>query len=67
MQLGSFVGEETAQDRESLEREARRLGLERSDLVIRRHLVEMMGLAAGRVGEGDLPSEAELEEYLERH
>ena len=27
----------------------------------------MMRLAAGRVGEGDLPSEAELEEYLERH
>ncbi len=67
VRLGSFVGEETAQDRESLEREARRLGLERSDLVIRRHLIEMMRLAAGRVGEGDLPSEAELEEYLERH
>jgi len=67
VRLGNFVGEETAQDRESLEREARRLGLERSDLVIRRHLIEMMRLAAGRVGEGDLPSEAGLEEYLERH
>src|SRR5204863_8118124 len=60
VRLGSFVGEETAQDRESLEREARRLGLERSDLVIRRHLIEMMRLAAGRVGEGDLPSVAEV-------
>ena len=67
VRLGGFVGEESARDRESLEREARRLGLERSDLVIRRHLVEMMELAAGWVGEADLPSEPELREYLARH
>jgi peptidyl-prolyl cis-trans isomerase C len=67
VRLGGFVGEESARDRDALEREARRLGLERSDLVIRRHLVEMMELAAGRVGEADLPSEGKLGEYLARH
>jgi len=67
VRLGSFVGEETARDRAALEREARRLGLERSDLVIRRHLVDMMRLAAGQVSERDLPSEAELADYLARH
>ena len=67
VRLGSFVSEETARDRAALEREARRLGLERSDLVIRRHLVEMMRLAAGQVSERDLPSEAELAAYLARH
>src|SRR5262249_48087178 len=50
-----------------LERMARRLGLERSDLVIRRHLVEMMRLAAGWVGADDLPSEADLEAYRVAH
>ncbi len=67
VRLGGFVGEEAGGDRDALEREARRLGLERSDLVIRRHLVEMMRLAAGWVGERDLPSEAELEGYLAQH
>jgi len=66
VRLGGFVGEETG-DRNSLERAARRLGLERSDLVIRRHLVEMMRLAAGWVGPDDLPSEADLEVYRAAH
>ncbi|HYV57093.1 MAG TPA: peptidylprolyl isomerase [Candidatus Nitrosopolaris sp.] len=66
VRLGGFVGEETG-DRNSLERAARRLGLERSDLVIRRHLVEMMRLAAGWVGPADLPSEADLEVYRAEH
>jgi hypothetical protein len=66
VRLGGFVGEETG-DRDALEREARRLGLERSDLVVRRHLVEMMRLAAGWLGPADMPSEADLQAYLERH
>jgi len=65
--LGGFVGEEPGGDRDALERDARQLGLERSDLVVRRHLVEMMRLAARRLGPADLPSEAELEAYLARH
>ena len=67
VRLGGFVGEETGGDREALEREARRLGLERGDLVIRRHLVAMMQLAAGRLGAADMPLEDDLAAYLARH
>src|SRR5439155_1728964 len=67
VRLGGFVGEEAGGSRDVLEREARRLGLERSDLVVRRHLVEMMRLAAGWLGPDDRPSEADLETYLARH
>src|SRR5438132_794139 len=67
VRLGGFVGGEAGGSRDVLEREARRLGLERSDLVVRRHLVEMMQLAAGWLGPDDRPSEADLETYLARH
>jgi hypothetical protein len=66
VRLGGFVGED-AGGREALEREARRLGLERSDLVVRRHLVEMMRLAAGWLGPEDVPSEADIERYFAGH
>ena len=66
VRLGGFVGEETG-DRNSLERAARRLGLERSDLVIRRHLVEMMRLATGWLGRDGQPSEADLATYCAEH
>jgi len=65
VRLGGFVGEEGSRD--TLEKEARRLGLERADLVIRRHLVEMMRLAAGHLGPDEMPTEAELETYLADH
>jgi len=61
--LGSFLGEDPA----GAEREARRLGLERSDVVIRRHLVEMMRLATFKPGLADLPSDADLQGYLDAH
>src|SRR5581483_6216375 len=67
VRLGGVVGEETAGDRAALEREARRLGLERSDVVIRRHLVEMMRLALERAAPGDVPTDAELADWLARH
>ena len=67
VRLAGFVGEEAVGGRDALEREARRLGLQRGDLVVRRHLVEMMRLAVGWPGPRDLPSEAELEAYLARH
>jgi len=67
VRLGGFVGEDVGRGRDALEAEARRLGLERSDLVIRRHLVEMMRLALGWLGPADLPSEADLEGYLASH
>jgi hypothetical protein len=64
--LGRFLGEEPREEA-ALEREARRLGLEQSDLLVKRHLVQMMELAAGRLGPEDLPTEGELQAYLEAH
>jgi hypothetical protein len=64
--LGAFVGEDSGNEA-ALEESARRLGLDRSDLVVRRHLVEMVRLATGRLGAGDMPSETELRAYLEQH
>jgi hypothetical protein len=67
VRLGGFVGEEPEADRAALEETARALGLEHSDLVVRRQLVEMMRLASGRVGAEELPTEKELEAYFARH
>ena len=67
VRLAGFVGEETGAAPGALEREARRLGLERSDLVVRRHLVDMMRLAAAWLGPDDVPTEADLETYLAHH
>ncbi|HXJ33232.1 MAG TPA: peptidylprolyl isomerase [Candidatus Eisenbacteria bacterium] len=64
--LGRFVGEDARSEAE-LEAEARRLGLERSDVVVQRHLVQMMHLAAGKLGPADMPTEAELQAYLDAH
>ena len=66
IRLGGFVGEER-DEREAQEAEARRLGLERSDLVVHRHLAEVMRLAAGRLDTADYPTEAELGAYLAAH
>jgi peptidyl-prolyl cis-trans isomerase C len=67
VRLAGFVGEETGAARGALEQEARRLGLERSDLVVRRHLVDMMRLATAWLGPDDVPTEADLETYLADH
>ena len=64
--IGGFVDEERRGEA-ALEDEARRLGLERTDLVVRRHLVDMMRLAAGRLDARDVPSEDELATYLAAH
>ena len=66
VRLGGFVGEER-DERQAQEEEARRLGLERSDLVVHRHLAEMMWLAAGRLDAADYPTEDELAAYLAAH
>jgi len=66
VRLGGFVGEER-DERQAQEEEARRLGLERSDLVVHRHLAEMMRLAAGRLDAADYPTEGELAAYLAAH
>jgi hypothetical protein len=55
------------EDAAALQREARRLGLEQHDVVVRRHLVQMMELALAHAGPDHQPSAAELAAYLERH
>ena len=66
VRLGGFVGEDRG-ERDVLEGEARRLGLERSDVVIRRHLAEAMRLAAGRLDAADMPTDEDLQAYLAAH
>src|SRR5262249_39828276 len=56
---GRYLGLAVGGGDEAIEREARALGLQRSDEVVRRHLVEMMRLAAAKAGPGDLPTEAD--------
>jgi hypothetical protein len=65
--LGSFLGEDQGSGPGALEREGRRLGLERSDVVIRRHLVEMMRLATLQAEPADVPTDADLRAYLDAH
>ena len=57
--LGAFVGEDRG-DEAALAAEARRLGLARSDVVVRRHLAHMMLLAAGRLERDEVPTDDEL-------
>ncbi|MDX2167374.1 MAG: peptidylprolyl isomerase [Deltaproteobacteria bacterium] len=52
-------------DRAGLEREARALGLERSDPVLQRHMVELVRLAAGAPRQP--PDEATLRAYYAAH
>jgi hypothetical protein len=65
--LGHYLGLAQGGDDAAVEREARALGLTRSDEVVQRHLAEMMRLAAAKPGPGDLPSEAALRTYYEQH
>ncbi len=65
--LGGFLGEDQGTGPGALEREGRRLGLDRSDVVIRRHLVEMMRLATLQPEDADVPSVPEQQAYLDAH
>ncbi|HLK09755.1 MAG TPA: peptidylprolyl isomerase [Candidatus Binatia bacterium] len=67
VRLGEFLGEDGERGRQALEREARDLGLVRSDLVIRRHLVEAMQLALAKPAPADVPSDADLEAWVAAH
>src|SRR5262249_16053070 len=69
VRLGGFVGEER-DERQAQAGEAEEgggVGLERRDLVVHRHLAEMMRLAAGRLDAADYPTEDELAAYLAAH
>jgi hypothetical protein len=62
-----FLGDDAEGEGEQLYRRALDLGLDRDDAIIRRILVEKMRLLAGLEAGVDEPSEAELQEYLDRH
>lgn len=65
--LARFLADAPAEEATSASDEARRLGLERSDVVIRRHLVQTMRLLLGALPPSASPSAADLAAYLERH
>jgi hypothetical protein len=46
---------------------ARQLGLAERDAVIRRHLAQVMRLALSRLDASDMPSDADLQAYLDAH
>ena len=64
--LATFVGEDAASE-EQLAEEARRLGLERNDLVVKRHLAMVMRLAAGRLEPRDVPTEDDVRRWTDAH
>jgi hypothetical protein len=63
LRVARYLGVASEGDADSIEAQARALGLEHSDLALRRHLVEMMRLVAARTGPADLPSDDELRTY----
>jgi len=65
--LGEMVASGNIEDAAALEAQARRLGLDRTDLVIHRHLVHAMELALSHLGPSEWPTEAELAAYYEQH
>lgn len=67
VRVGRFLGLAAGGDDDAVEREARTLGLQRTDTMIRRYLVGMMRLAATQPGPQDLPDESALRAYYEEH
>ena len=67
VKLARFLGEASEGDDDSVEREARRLDLAAHDVVIRRHLTQVMRLALSRVGPAEMPRESDLRAYLDDH
>ena len=65
--IGAFVAPDLdAEDAAGAVAAARALGLERSDVVVRRYATGMMRLALGSEADADPPSESDLEAALER-
>lgn len=65
--LGHFLALAPGGDAQAREREARALGLERTDPIIRRHLIDLMQLTAGALPPGELPDEPALRDYYAAH
>jgi hypothetical protein len=66
VKLARFLDLAAEDDDEALEAEARTLALDRTDRVVRRHVVETMRLALSRPQPEDVPSEDELRARLAR-
>ncbi|MBI4515815.1 MAG: peptidyl-prolyl cis-trans isomerase [Deltaproteobacteria bacterium] len=64
--LARFVDEQLPDENGAPEAAARQLGLERHDLVIRRHLAQVMRLILSRPLPSDEPSAAELADFYAR-
>jgi hypothetical protein len=67
VRLGRFLGLAADSDDARVEREARALDLQRSDWIVRRHLIELMRIAAAKLQPSDQPDEAALVAYYDRH
>lgn len=67
LSLADFVEESPGEDEGALVRAARRLGLQRQDVVIRRHLVQSMKLLLGRSRPADTVDPEQLADYYARH
>lgn len=65
--IGSFVSENELEDPGRIEAEARRLGLERNDVVVRRHLIQLMRLILSSTTAHDAISDEAIAEYYEAH
>jgi peptidyl-prolyl cis-trans isomerase C len=65
--LGELIATDDVEDAGQLEQAARRLGLDRSDLVVHRHLAHVMKLALSHIGPSEWPTEQDLVAYYERH
>ena len=65
--LARFVDDGLPEDLDASEAAARRLGLDRHDLVIRRHLVNSMRLVLAAPQASDAPEPTELTAYYDRH
>jgi hypothetical protein len=67
VRLGRFLGLGADGSDERVAREARALGLHRSDPVVRRHLVEMMRIAMSQLRPDDYPAEDALRAHYDQH
>lgn len=67
VKLARFLGEASEGDRDTVVDDARRLGLAEHDVVIRRHLTQVMRLALSRLDASDMPGESDLRAYLQNH
>ncbi len=67
VKLASFLGDASEGDGAAGTLAPDRLDLAAHDIVVRRHLIQVMRLALAHVGPDDMPSDADLRAYLDGH